>query len=210
MLTDLALYYYLIYTPLQFWPCEAETHFAIRSYSLPQHAVTAGIFHKRGKAIIEIETLDAYTQYSTLFGSQLPLSQSITLETGLGGRYTVLKNLTSYFEPAGQITATYEPDDQSLLRISGGYDRGQFIARVEQHYFISNEWSITAGWCHQPHFISALSAQVSYIKKEMGVYWVQQGVYSAIGFSWIQDRYSISVAFGNTRLLANATLNYVP
>ena len=44
----------------------------------------------------------------------------------------------------------------------------------------------------------------------MGVYWVQQGVYSAIGFSWIQDRYSISVAFGNTRLLANATLNYVP
>ena len=83
MLTDLALYYYLIYTPLQFWPCEAETHFAMRSYSLPQHAVTAGIFHKRGKAIIEIETLDAYTQYSTLFGSQLPLSQSITLETGL-------------------------------------------------------------------------------------------------------------------------------
>ena len=80
MLTDLALYYYLIYTPLQFWPCEAETHFAMRSYSLPQHAVTAGILHKRGKAIIEIETLDAYTQYSTLFGSQLPLSQSIILE----------------------------------------------------------------------------------------------------------------------------------
>ena len=210
MLTNIALYYYLIYTPIQFWPCEAQTHVAMRSFGRPQHGTAAGIFHDKGKAIIEIAHLDAYTQYSLLLGTPIRLSQNITLESSLGGRYTSLKNLSSYFDPVVHTVVSYVPDAQSVLRVTSGYDRGQFIARVEQHYFISNEWSITASWCHQPHFISALSAQVSYIKKEMGVYWVQQGVYSAIGFSWIQDRYSISVAFGNTRLLANATLNYVP
>ncbi|MDG1534829.1 MAG: hypothetical protein P8Q38_03560, partial [Schleiferiaceae bacterium] len=90
MLTNIALYYYLIYTPIQFWPCEAQTHVAMRSFGLPQHGTTAGIFHDKGKAIIEIAHLDAYTQYSLLLGTPIRLSQNITLESSLGGRYTSL------------------------------------------------------------------------------------------------------------------------
>ena len=66
MLTNIALYYYLIYTPLQFWPCEAQTHVAMRSFGLPQQGTTTGFFHDKGKAIIEIAHLDAYAQYSLL------------------------------------------------------------------------------------------------------------------------------------------------
>ncbi|CAI8316445.1 MAG: Uncharacterised protein [Flavobacteriales bacterium UBA4585] len=85
MLTNIALYYYLIYTPLQFWPCEAQTHLAMRSFSLPQHGTTAGIFNNKGKAIIEIAHLDAYSQYGLLLGTPIRLSQNITLESNLGG-----------------------------------------------------------------------------------------------------------------------------
>ena len=140
MLTNIALYYYLIYTPIQFWPCEAQTHVAMRSFGLPQHGTTAGIFHDKGKAIIEIAHLDAYTQYSLLIGTPIRLSQNITLESSLGGRYTSLKNLSSYFDPVVHTVVSYVPDAQSVLRVTSGYDRGQFIARAEQFYFISKSY----------------------------------------------------------------------
>ena len=210
MLTNIALYYYLIYTPIQFWPCEAQTHVAMRSFGLPQHGTTAGIFHDKGKAIIEIAHLDAYTQYSLLLGTPIRLSQNITLESSLGGRYTSLKNLSSYFDPVVHTVVSYVPDAQSVLRVTSGYDRGQFIARAEQFYFISNEWSVAAGWCLDDNLPTALYAQVSYIHKQVGVFWVQQGAYTAMGFHWMKDRYTVSVLIGNTQLLGSSTLNYVP
>ena len=85
MLTNIALYYYLIYTPIQFWPCEAQTHVAMRSFGLPQQGTTTGIFHDKGKAIIEIAHLDAYAQYSLLVGTPIRLSQNITLESVVVG-----------------------------------------------------------------------------------------------------------------------------
>ncbi|MAD31193.1 MAG: hypothetical protein CL854_03035 [Cryomorphaceae bacterium] len=210
MLTNIALYYYLIYTPIQFWPCEAQTHVAMRSFGLPQHGTTAGIFHDKGKAIIEIAHLDAYTQYSLLLGTPIRLSQNITLESSLGGRYTSLKNLSSYFDPVVHTVVSYVPDAQSVLRVTSGYDRGQFIARAEQFYFISKEWSVAVGWCLDDNLPTALYAQVSYIHKQVGVFWVQQGAYSAMGFHWMKDRYTVSVLIGNTQLLGSSTLNYVP
>lgn len=210
MLTNIALYYYLIYTPIQFWPCEAQTHVAMRSFGLPQHGTTAGIFHDKGKAIIEIAHLDAYTQYSLLLGTPIILSQNITLESSLGGRYTSLKNLSSYFDPVVHTVVSYVPDAQSVLRVTSGYDRGQFIARAEQFYFISKEWSVAAGWCLDNNLPTALYAQVSYIHKQVGVFWVQQGAYTAMGFHWMKDRYTVSVLIGNTQLLGSSTLNYVP
>ena len=210
MLTNIALYYYLIYTPIQFWPCEAQTHVAMRSFGLPQHGTTAGIFHDKGKAIIEIAHLDAYTQYSLLLGTPIRLSQNITLESSLGGRYTSLKNLSSYFDPVVHTVVSYVPDAQSVLRVTSGYDRGQFIARAEQFYFISKEWSVAAGWCLDNNLPTALYAQVSYIHKQVGVFWVQQGAYTAMGFNWMKDRYTVSVLIGNTQLLGSSTLNYVP
>ncbi len=210
MLTNIALYYYLIYTPIQFWPCDAQTHVAMRSFGLPQHGTTAGIFHDKGKAIIEIAHLDAYTQYSLLLGTPIRLSQNITLESSLGGRYTSLKNLSSYFDPVVHTVVSYVPDAQSVLRVTSGYDRGQFIARAEQFYFISKEWSVAAGWCLDDNLPTALYAQVSYIHKQVGVFWVQQGAYTAMGFHWMKDRYTVSVLIGNTQLLGSSTLNYVP
>ena len=210
MLTNIALYYYLIYTPIQFWPCEAQTHVAMRSFGLPQHGTTAGIFHDKGKAIIEIAHLDAYTQYSLLLGTPIRLSQNITLESSLGGRYTSLKNLSSYFDPVVHTVVSYVPDAQSVLRVTSGYDRGQFIARAEQFYFISKEWSVAAGWCLDNNLPTALYAQVSYIHKQVGVFLVQQGAYTAMGFHWMKDRYTVSVLIGNTQLLGSSTLNYVP
>ena len=210
MLTNIALYYYLIYTPIQFWPCEAQTHVAMRSFGLPQHGTTAGIFHDKGKAIIEIAHLDAYTQYSLLIGTPIRLSQNITLESSLGGRYTSLKNLSSYFDPVVHTVVSYVPDAQSVLRVTSGYDRGQFIARAEQFYFISKEWSVAAGWCLDNNLPTALYAQVSYIHKQVGVFLVQQGAYTAMGFHWMKDRYTVSVLIGNTQLLGSSTLNYVP
>ena len=210
MLTNIALYYYLIYTPIQFWPCEAQTHVAMRSFGLPQHGTAAGIFHDKGKAIIEIAHLDAYTQYSLLIGTPIRLSQNITLESSLGGRYTSLKNLSSYFDPVVHTVVSYVPDAQSVLRVTSGYDRGQFIARAEQFYFISKEWSVAAGWCLANNLPTALYAQVSYIHKQVGVFWVQQGAYTAMGFHWMKDRYTVSVLIGNTQLLGSSTLNYVP
>ena len=210
MLTNIALYYYLIYTPIQFWPCEAQTHVAMRSFGLPQHGTTAGIFHDKGKAIIEIAHLDAYTQYSLLLGTPIRLSQNITLESSLCGRYTSLKNLSSYFDPVVHTVVSYVPDAQSVLRVTSGYDRGQFIARAEQFYFISKEWSVAAGWCLDNNLPTALYAQVSYIHKQVGVFWVQQGAYTAMGFHWMKDRYTVSVLIGNTQLLGSSTLNYVP
>ena len=111
MLTNIALYYYLIYTPLQFWPCEAQTHVAMRSFGLPQHGATAGIFHDKGKAIIDIAHLDVYSQYSLLLGTPISLTENLTLESSLGGRYTSLKNLSSYFDP---IVHAIIPGDFSL------------------------------------------------------------------------------------------------
>ena len=210
MLTNIALYYYLIYTPIQFWPCEAQTHVAMRSFGLPQHGTTAGIFHDKGKAIIEIAHLDAYTQYSLLLGTPIRLSQNITLESSLGGRYTSLKNLSSYFDPVVHTVVSYVPDAQSVLRVTSGYDRGQFIARAEQFYFISKEWSVAAGWCLDNNLPTALYAQVSYIHKQVGVFWVQQGVYTAMGFHWMKDRFTVSLLIGNTQLLGSSTLNYIP
>ena len=210
MLTNIALYYYLIYTPIQFWPCEAQTHVAMRSFGLPQHGTTAGIFHDKGKAIIEIDHLDAYTQYSLLLGTPIRLSQNITLESSLGGRYTSLKNLSSYFDPVVHTVVSYVPDAQSVLRVTSGYDRGQFIARAEQFYFISKEWSVAAWWCLDDNLPTALYAQVSYIHKQVGVFWVQQGAYTEMGFHWMKDRYTVSVLIGNTQLLGSSTLNYVP
>ena len=210
MLTNIALYYYLIYTPIQFWPCEAQTHVAMRSFGLPQHGTTAGIFHDKGKAIIEIAHLDAYTQYSLLLGTPIRLSQNITLESSLGGRYTSLKNLSSYFDPVVHTVVSYVPDAQSVLRVTSGYDRGQFIARAEQFYFISKEWSVAAGWCLDNNLPTALYAQVSYIHKQVGVFWVQQGAYTAMGFHWMKDRFTFSLLIGNTQLLGSSTLNYIP
>ena len=210
MLTNIALYYYLIYTPIQFWPCEAQTHVAMRSFGLPQHGTTAGIFHDKGKAIIEIAHLDAYTQYSLLLGTPIRLSQNITLESSLGGRYTSLKNLSSYFDPVVHTVVSYVPDAQSVLRVTSGYDRGQFIARAEQFYFISKEWSVAAGWCLDNNLPTALYAQVSYIHKQVGVFWVQQGAYTAMGLHWMKDRFTVSLLIGNTQLLGSSTLNYIP
>ena len=210
MLTNIALYYYLIYTPLQFWPCEAQTHVAMRSFGLPQHGATAGIFHDKGKAIIDIAHLDVYSQYSLLLGTPISLTENLTLESSLGGRYTSLKNLSSYFDPIVHAIVSYVPDAQSVLRVTTGYDRGQFIARAEQFYFISKEWSVAAGWCRDDLLPAALYAQVSYIHKEVGVFWVQQGAYTAMGFHLMKDRYTVSVLIGNTQLLGSATLNYVP
>jgi hypothetical protein len=210
MLTNIALYYYLIYTPIQFWPCEAQTHAALRSFGLPQHGTTAGIFHNKGKAIIEIAHLDAYSQYGFLLGTPIRLSQNITLESCLGGRYTSLKNLSSYFDPVVHATVSYVPDAQSVLRVTSGYDRGQLIARAEQFYFISKEWSVAAGWCLDDNLPTALYAQVSYIHKQVGVFWVQQGAYTAMGFHWMKDRFTVSLLIGNTQLLGSSTLNYIP
>jgi hypothetical protein len=182
----------------------------MRSFGLPQHGTTAGIFHDKGKAIIEIAHLDAYTQYSLLLGTPIRLSQNITLESSLGGRYTSLKNLSSYFDPVVHTVVSYVPDAQSVLRVTSGYDRGQFIARAEQFYFISKEWSVAAGWCLDNNLPTALYAQVSYIHKQVGVFWVQQGAYTAMGFHWMKDRYTVSVLIGNTQLLGSSTLNYVP
>ena len=111
MLTNIALYYYLIYTPLQFWPCEAQTHVAMRSFGLPQQGTTTGFFHDKGKAIIEIAHLDAYAQYSLLVGTPIRLSKNITLESSLGGRYTSVKNLGAYFDPIG-----FSLDERTLYR----------------------------------------------------------------------------------------------
>lgn len=210
MLTNIALYYYLIYTPLQFWPCEAQTHVAMRNFGLPQHGATAGIFHDKGKAIIDIAHLDVYSQYSLLLGTPISLTENLTLESSLGGRYTSLKNLSSYFDPIVHAIVSYVPDAQSVLRVTTGYDRGQFIARAEQFYFISKEWSVAAGWCRDDLLPAALYAQVSYIHKEVGVFWVQQGAYAAMGFHWMKDRYTISALIGNTKLVGSATLNYIP
>ena len=83
MLTNIALYYYLIYTPLQFWPCEAQTHLAMRSFSLPQHGTTAGIFNNKGKAIIEIAHFKANTgRWSTSFSYDFTerLEEGFTME----------------------------------------------------------------------------------------------------------------------------------
>ena len=210
MLTNIALYYYLIYTPLQFWPCEAQTHVAMRSFGLSQHSATAGIFHDKGKAIIDIAHLDAYSQYSLLLGTPISLTENLTLESSLGGRYTSLENLSSYFDPIVHVIASYVPDAQSVLRVTAGYDRGQFIARAEQFYFISKEWSVAAGWCRDELLPAALYAQLSYTHKEVGLFWVQQGAYTAMGFHGMKDRFTISALIGNTRLLGSATLDYVP
>jgi hypothetical protein len=182
----------------------------MRSFSLPQHGTTAGIFNNKGKAIIEIAHLDAYSQYGLLLGTPIRLSQNTTLESSLGGRYTSLENLSSYFDPVVHAIVSYVPDAQSVLRVTTGYDRGQFIARAEQFYFISKEWSVVAGWCRDELLPAALYAQVSYIHKEVGVFWVQQGAYTAMGFHLMKDRYTVSVLIGNTQLLGSATLNYVP
>ena len=210
MLTNIALYYYLIYTPLQFWPCEAQTHVAMRSFGLSQHSATAGIFHDKGKAIIDIAHLDAYSQYSLLLGTPISLTENLTLESSLGGRYTSLENMSSYFDPIVHVIASYVPDAQSVLRVTAGHDRGQFIARAEQFYFISKEWSVAAGWCRDELLPAALYAQLSYTHKEVGLFWVQQGAYTAMGFHWMKDRFTISALIGNTRLLGSATLDYVP
>jgi hypothetical protein len=210
MLTNIALYYYLIYTPLQFWPCEAQTHVAMRSFGLPQQGTTTGFFHDKGKAIIEIAHLDAYAQYSLLVGTPIRLSQNITLESSLGGRYTSVKNLGAYFDPIAHAIVSYIPDAQSVFRVTTRYDRGQFIARAEQFYFISKEWSIAAGWCRDNLMPNALYAQASYIHKKVGVFWVQQGAYTAMGFHWMKEHYTVSVLLGNTQLLSSTTLNYVP
>lgn len=210
MLTNIALYYYLIYTPLQFWPCEPQTHLALRSFGLPQHGATAGIFHDKGKAIIDIAHLDAYSQYSLLLGTPISFTENLTLESSLGLRYTALQNLTYYFDPVVHTVASYEPDAQRILRVTAGYDRGQFIARAEHYYFISKEWSVAAGWCRDDLLPAAIYAQVSYVRNEIGVFWVQQGAYSAMGCSYLKDHYTVSVVIGNTQLLGPATFSYTP
>ena len=80
--------------------------------------------------------------YGLLLGTPIRLSQNITLESSLGGRYTSLENLSSYFDPVVHAIVSYVPDAQSVLRVTTGYDRGQFIARAEQFYFISKELSL--------------------------------------------------------------------
>ena len=86
----------------------------------------------------------------------------------------------------------------------------QFIARAKQFYFISKEWSIAAGWCRDNLLPNVLYAKASYIHKELGVFWVQQGAYTAMGFHWMKEHYTVSVLLGNTQLLSSTTLNYVP
>lgn len=210
MLTNIALYYYLIYTPLQFWPCETKTHAAVRSFGTAEHGATAAVFHQKGKAVFEISHLDSFAQYSLLAGIPINLTKRITIESSLGLRFTRLGNFASYFDPVVHSTAAYTPDKQSMLRVTTGYDRGQFIARIEQHYFFSKEWSITAGWWRDHRVPAELYGQVSFIHDTIGAFWIQQGAYTALGFSWIKEHFSISVVFGNTMLLAHSTVHYVP